>query len=230
MKVTRRVERQVLKRAGEAFGKDWLKPIASALAPAADVPTLEEHSIAPWILLRCVGGMEKSGTEWLERNGFEAWYPKGKIIKTVPLRHLPSKTRHKRANQQVVERERSAYPGYILTRWMFGEFDLNRVYELPGIIGVCCFGDQVATVPDYEVEIVRVQEARGEFDQFANTQAERIYFYHLAKDATAAENRYTGSARTLGRACESSALVTFRKTLDRVTRVISAPAATEAAR
>jgi hypothetical protein len=221
MRVTKRMAKRALKAAAQEFGPDWLKPLGPMLTPLADAAEVfEEHGIEPWTILRCVGRMEATACEWLERNGFECWYPKGRFIRTVPLRHLPSKTRHKRAQMEVVETMRAAYPGYVLVRRMFGDFDLNRLFALPGIIGICCFGERVAVVPDYDVELVRLDEARGRFDQFANAAAERAYFYKIAKSDE--DKRYSGDSRVVGRACESGLTVTFQKTLGRVTRIIAA--------
>lgn len=224
MRVTRMDERDAMKRAAAKFGDEWLRPIAPAVATIAGVEELEVHSMERWIIARCIPRMEATAIEGLERNGFECWYPKGRFIKTVPSRNLPSKTRHKRARKEVVISERAAYPGYMLVRQIFGSFDINRLFDIPGVGGACCFGDKFAMLADHEVEVLRLQEARGAFDQFATGEAQRIYRYNLAKDFKAeAGKQYVGETTTIGRTCESGALVTFRKTLDRITRVIGAP-------
>lgn len=185
---------------------------------------LEIHSMARWIIARVEPGAERKALEWLLRFGFEGYYPKGKFITTVPLRKLPSKTRHKRAAMKVIERERPAYPGYILVRRFVGDFDLNRLFDIPHMGGVCCFGPDIATLPDFEVEMLRLQEARGAFNQYASVAAERAHCYQIAADV-ATQRTWTGESRIVGRTCESGTMVTFSQRFGRITHVImSAPA------
>lgn len=182
---------------------------------------VEVHCFVRWTIFRCVPRMEKTVKELLLKAGFEAWYPKGTRYSMRPLRQLPSKTRHRR-RFEVVEREVAAIPGYVLARHMISRPVAFNLDDLPGLLGVCVFGDHIAYVSDLEVEKLRTQEERGEFDIYTSDQA-RVQHgqqqrYKVGQDR---EKQWTGQSRIHGRGCESGHLVTFAETLGRITKVIS---------
>lgn len=189
---------------------------------------LELHPIGPWLLVRTAPRMEKTARLWLLRVGIEAWYAKGRRVSLTPLRRLPSKTRHKRV-RQVIAKEFPAFPGYVLARPVFGLNYGRQICELPGVIGACCFGNTVAKVQDYEVEVLRRYENIGIFDIFATSEAEHTYAqqseraYKLAGGAKAV---WAGQGKRMYRTCESGEIVTFKQNLGRIDRVISLQEAT----
>src|SRR5262245_66502913 len=85
----------------------------------------------------------------------------------MPLRKIaPSKRRLAHLFVQEVRRPR--FVGYILVRPLpWCRHDLNRLFELHGCGGVVTLGGKVAKVEDFDVEIMRLAEARGVFDVHA---------------------------------------------------------------
>lgn len=151
------------------------------------------------------------------REGFEAYYPKARHITTPPLRTLTASKRRK-AHLFAREVERPAYGSYIFLRRFRADYSLARLYELPGVGGVCVLGECALVVADFEIELIRVAEAKGIFDCHTVSSNTR---YQLAADALT-QRTYWGTGRLLGagRLDESAAMVLFVEELGRVFSII----------
>jgi len=124
------------------------------------------HSIAPWFLARYQPALERTARENLCRVGFENWYPTIIDLRAVPLRKIPPKKRHL-AQRMVQEIRRPRFVGYILIRPLpWCRWDINRLFDLTGCGGIVSNGEHPAKIEDFDVELMRIAEARGVFDTF----------------------------------------------------------------
>lgn len=207
------------------------RDVTEALRPLAEPDVIELHPIGAWYVIRTEPRMEKTARLWLLRVGIEAWYPQGKRVKLKALRHLPSKTRHKRKREAICHHF-PAVPGYVLARDVVGIRYGREICELPGVLGLCCFGATLATIQDYEVEILRRKEAAGVFDVFGTYEAEDTYAKQQERYQVSgrANKQWEGRSKVMYRTCESGEIVTFRENLGRIDRVITLKDTTSAAR
>jgi hypothetical protein len=119
----------------------------------------------PWWLGYSLPNCQHLACQSLTRVGFEAWYPIKKIVARKPQSRLPSKTRHRR-KFEVVERTAVVFGTYLFARRRSGAFDPGTVRELHGIGGWCKLGDAIATIKDFEIELLKLAESRGRFNEF----------------------------------------------------------------
>lgn len=190
----------------------------AALMPQPE-PALELHALDRWNIGRTKWQWQNArvARTSLEREGFEPYSPEWCETLTPPLAKLPSKTRH-RARLMVRHVWRPLLPGLIFFRRQWGQFDPYRVYELDGMRGACCFGSHLATVADYEIELLRLRVANLEFDR------ERMGSSRLRYDRPAfGDPRELGktAARVLKEIDVDGRLVQFIDQLGRITRVIT---------
>src|SRR5262245_4168871 len=125
------------------------------------------HSIDPWFLARYQPALERAARENLCRVGFENWYPSIVDVRSVPLRKIPPKKRHL-APRMLQQIRRPRFVGYILIRPLpWCRWDVNRLFDLTGCGNVVSNGEHPAKIQDFDVELMRLAEARGKFDTFA---------------------------------------------------------------
>lgn len=202
-----------------------LAKISDAMTPEGE--RLEVHCFDPWLIMRVKTGQEAKAKESLMREGFEVYYPSWREIVsvTIPAEKISSKTRYRRRSERrEIERVRLLYPGYQFIRRLFGCFDIFRAYELTGVTGLCCFGETPATLPDYMIELMRLEAAQGENDEWRPSV--KIQDIRAAKRQRARQERgepipQRPRTREVGRLDESGRTVLFIEELGRITRIIT---------
>src|SRR5262245_49776648 len=122
------------------------------------------HSFEPWFVARYQPRLARVARENLARVGFETWYPTIIELRPMPLNRLTAnKRRHRFSFLREVRRPR--FVGYILIRTLPDcIWDVNRIDELSGCGSIVRFGETPAKIQDFDVEIMRVAEATGQFD------------------------------------------------------------------
>lgn len=132
---------------------------------------LAVHSLAPWFLARCQPGLERAARDNLCFVGYENWYPTIIDVRRAPLRKIPPKKRHL-ASRMVQEIRRPRFVGYILIRPLpWCRWDVNRLPDLRGCGKLVSIGDHPAKIEDFDVELMRLAEARGQFDIYATIRS-----------------------------------------------------------
>jgi hypothetical protein len=135
---------------------------------------LTRNSIGPGVELAChddwqlaysLPNCQHLACQSLVRVGFEAWYPIKKIVARKPQSRLPSKTRHAR-RFELIERTAPVFATYLFARRRGGAFDPGAIRELHGMGGWCRLGDAIATIKDFEIELLKLAESRGRFNEF----------------------------------------------------------------
>jgi hypothetical protein len=140
------------------------KSCIEAASPAAEMPDAV-YSLANWFLARYRPALERSALDNLARARFEAWFPTILDVRPAPLRLISPKRRHL-SHRFVQYVRRPRFLGYILIRPLDGcRQDLNRLFELTGLGGIVAIGGVLARFEDWEVELMRLAEERGEFDR-----------------------------------------------------------------
>ena len=128
---------------------------------------LAVHSIEPWFVARYQPARERAARENLCRVGFENWYPTIVDVRMMPLRKISPKKRHLAA-RMVQEIRRPRFVGYILIRPLpWCRWDINRLFDLTGCGSLVVSAGHPAKIEDFDVEIMRLCEARGVFDTVA---------------------------------------------------------------
>lgn len=101
---------------------------------------------SPWFALRTETGREPRVNEQLRMRGIEAYLPTYKEDR--PWRSVRRR-----------EAERALFPGYIFSRFEYE--DRFTALNVPGVIELLSFGPTPASVPDLEIENLRVVVATG---------------------------------------------------------------------
>lgn len=197
----------------------------------------EVHSTAPWLIAQSGPNAEKTAVQSLLREGFEAWYPTFRHFKPKPLRKIASNMRHKFKNKVDVT-HRPLFPSYVLFRRFAGDFDILKLYELKGCVGLCVFEGrqglpEAASISDLMVEELRlrvanhgliVQDWKGRFVWKSDDHLDRVSGYTLVKsgilDDPKARNPWPLKGRIAGRLDESTGLSLFIDRGDRIVRII----------
>jgi hypothetical protein len=216
-KIDELAKQQALARAKEEFGEKWSKPgnLALAFQSMAARPEGRVYSMDPWWLARYLPQLEKTAMNSLNREGFECWYPTYRWFKQTPLRYIPPKKRHM-ASQFITETRLPRFPGYLLIRRVFGDFDVNRLFDLEGCGSIVKSAGYVAYIEDYEVELMRLAEASGAFDAHELTSHKRFRVTALGK-----EERWSGQSRLLDRVDESGRTSLMVDAFGRVAHLIA---------
>lgn len=192
---------------------------------------LELHSFEPWLIIKSRPNQEAKAKETLMREGFEVYYgARIKFVKvTIPAKKISSKNRHRRRSEyHTIERASPIYPGYLFIRRLWGALDLYRAFDLPGVLGLCCFDERPATIEDYKIELLRLWEARGKFDeQSLSTTPHDVRAAERQRGAPAKDK---SKRRTLKRIDESDCSVLFVEELGRITRIITSHGAAPSGR
>ena len=186
----------------------------------AVIDRAELHCFDPWWIARCKPKSHHCAKEALTREGFEVWFPQGRLLSKMPDRYVGPK---RRKQKQLVLREevRTPYGDYLFLRRLFGSFSLMRLFDLNGLYGICLTGETPATLNDYEIEMLRLAEYDGKFDRCDQSIT--------AKQLRLAEIRKTKAAsdRGITDAITHTILDTTRQTLlfvevfGRITRVVA---------
>src|SRR5262245_52961137 len=136
------------------------------------------HSFDPWLIARYRPNQERVACASLGRAGFEAYAPSYVHIRPLPLRKVPPRKRHVR-HLYVEETRCPRFVGYIFIRTLaWCRQDPNRLAELPGCGALVSVGGVVAKVEDFDIELMRLAEARGTFDTVIGVGRRR---YRIAK-------------------------------------------------
>lgn len=185
--------------------------------------SLRLHSFDRWYIARAKPNAEKTAKEGLERRGFEAYYASWRQVVEVrvPLNRISSKTRHRRRTEtRRIDQVRPIYPGYIFVRKLWNGFDIQSCYEWPGMLGLCMFSDGPALIDDYWIEVMRRDEAAGQFDKYrwsVNSKDVR----RGAQARPKPEETGKIEARELKRIDEPSRTIQFIEEFGRITRIIT---------
>lgn len=188
-------------------------------------PVLRLHSFERWHILRAKPNSEATAKASLMREGFEVYY--GEMQKVlavqVPAQKISSKTRYRRRSEvREIVRIHPIYPGYLFVRRMFGGFDLRQSFELPGVIGLCCFGETPAMVEDYTIEMLRLNEAKGRFDN-RSMSAERHHIRIALRERANPPAPINLTPRTINHVDKSGNTFVYIEELGRITRIITSP-------
>jgi hypothetical protein len=188
----------------------------AAPRPAGD----ELHNLDPWFIAKCQPRSHRAARASLQRAGFEAWYPVGRVLKAMPRRMLsPSK----RKKKQVVLREdvRTPYGDYIFLRRLFGSFSLMRLFDLNGMAGLCLFGETPATIPDYRIEMLRLSEFDGCYDRCeAKISGRQLQLAEIVS-TEAAKERWKDQRATIKVLDGTKRTIHFIEEFGRITRVVA---------
>lgn len=173
-------------------------------APERDIDGLDEdRSVTcfdPWIIGRSDPRREYVAQQHLLREGFECWFPAGRLVKRMPQRLLPSKTRHKKRHV-LIEDLRSPYPGYVFLRRLAEKsygVQLTRLFEVEGVAGICMFGDQLATAEHWEIQLMQAKEDLGAFDRWEVAISARDFALAEIRRTEAAKRRWDNPPKAIG--------------------------------
>jgi transcription antitermination factor NusG len=197
-------------------------PISDSQQPEGP---LKLHSLARWQILRAVPNQEARAKESLLRVGFESYYGERRRVLSVPvpMSMISSKTRYRRRTEVMeISRVLPIFPGYIFVRRMYGGFDIFQAYELTGIIGLCCVGENAAEVQDFIIESLRLDEARGKFDD-RSVSDDRRHIRQAVRNYSKPMEVKKNSQRIVGTLDESSGSTLFVESLGRITRIWTGP-------
>jgi len=195
------------------------------LPKVSSVPIAREegelHCFDPWFVARVVSGSHRRAKTSLSREGFEVFYPAGRVLRPLPKRYIPPKKRRSR-QLYLQEDVRLPYSDYIFLRYMFGEYPLSRLFDLDGVAGICMSGETFSTVQDYEVETLRLMEFDGVFDrcEVPAVSAKQLMLAHIRKTEAAIE-RWNDRTVTVAILDESRRTIHFVEEFGRITRVIT---------
>lgn len=202
-----------------------LTPATKSRAIVEEVPVLRLHSFERWHIVRAKPNAEATAKAALMREGFEVYYGERQKVITVPVpaQKISSKTRYRRRSEvREIVRTLPVYPGYLFVRRMFGGFDLGQAFNLPGIIGLCCFGEIPATVEDYTIETLRLNEARGRFDTRSVSTEQRHIRIALRERANLSP-QIEIEPRTINHVDKAGNIFLYIEELGRITRIITSP-------
>lgn len=224
----------ITQHALDLANREWgevAKPqsLSGAFSEFTEQPeSLRLDSMNPWFIVTTEPRAQEAATKSLQREGFEVYQPVAHetIRVQVPLRKLPSKTRHRRqrAGIQEVTKEAPVFGSYMFIRRISGCYDLSRLYELHGVGGICLFGEMFALVPDYVVELIRLKEARGGFDSYNQAVQTLRRPLKVETNDPGLMKEWTGGGRHIKDLDDSDrALLFVRDAFGRVTRIITSP-------
>ncbi|CAM5402435.1 Transcription antitermination protein RfaH [Afipia felis] len=115
---------------------------------------------APWHLAMTRGGREIAVKEFLNRHGFEVYFPLTRVMRPVSRKQMSHK---QRAAGAVVRRAvlRPVFPSYV-----FVQFDPDRdrwhgFFDAAGVHGLVCAGDLPVPIDGELIEHMRSQEVDG---------------------------------------------------------------------
>lgn len=205
---------------GKPEGKrDDMGNLQTALRGLIDNPTTHEvHSMAPWWIARAKPNAHKQAKESLNREGFEVWYPKAKIIKHPALNTLPSKTRH-RLRHATIESERPVFGPYLFIRRFRDNYDVYRLYELTGVSGICTCGEDLVMVSNADIEYLRLRESDGAFNEHHTVSKFRLNAPGMVDPM--AQKPHHPAPRVLSSLDTGTERILFVESLGRVTRLIA---------
>lgn len=210
-----------LKRRIEAEHPEWKqpknmpRPIASVVGSMLQVLPTEDYAKDPWWIMRVQPNAYASAANSLKREGFESYGPTYKVLGPMPLRMIPPKKRHQSGLYKREVRKRR-FEGYLFIRRMFGRFDVNRLFDLDGCGSIVKDGERNAIVFDYEVELMRLAEVDGTFDE-VQVETYRGYKVNRLDD----DRQWTGQTKVIGRLDDSNRTVLFVERMGRIARLIS---------
>jgi hypothetical protein len=178
----------------------------------------ELHSLAPWFLARYQPSLERTARENLTVAGYENWYPSFVDFRPMPLRKIPPKKRHL-AQWFVQEVRRPRFVGYILIRPLpWCPCDVNRLFDLTGCGSIVAIGGVPAKIQDFDVELMRLAEARGKFDTYSGAAFGRYRISHIDRNL----NPWVAQGKKLLNLDEARNLRLLIDALGRIATVISA--------
>ena len=180
----------------------------------------ELHCFDAWWIARCRPKSHHSAKDALMREGFEVWYPQGRLLSRMPDRYVGPK---KRKQRQLVLREdvRVPYGDYLFLRRLFGSFSLLRLFDLNGLYGICLTGEAPATIQDYEIEMLRLAEYDNKFDRCDQSiTAKQLRLAEIRKTRSAADRGITEpiTHRILDTTRQT---ILFVEAFGRITRVVA---------
>jgi hypothetical protein len=186
-------------------------------------PVVELACLADWWVGYSLPNAQHLAKRSLEREGFEVYYPIRKVVTRKPASSLPSKTRHRR-RFEMIERIEPVFGCYLMLRRLWGSFDLGELRTLGGVGGVCRVGNTPARIRDYEVELLRLAEHRGQFNIF-HISVPGAYRVAIEPDPRLAEEPraagYVGTTRWPRRSLDDAArALVFLQDLDRIVRIV----------
>jgi hypothetical protein len=186
--------------------------------------------LADWLIVRVVSGSERRAKAALERAGHEVFYPVGRSIKRVPLRYVTIKKR--RAKHRILQVDvRNPYPGYVFCRPLGGETWSKRQLkgwaagafgDLEGVIGVCMFGDDLALISDWRVELLRIAQDCGDYDRFDPVITLHEFSLAELRYTKAAEKHWSAKPRLVARLDSNRSTIHYVEEFGRITRVVAA--------
>jgi hypothetical protein len=180
----------------------------------------EVHCFDPWFIAKAEQLARRRAEASLKREGFEVWYPAGRLLTSMPQRMLTANQRHAR-QKYLRESMRLPYGDYVFLRRLFGSYDLSRLYDLSGVIGLCMIGEQPAMLQDFEVEMLRLAEFDGVFDRCEALVSEKQLQLAKITRTKAADERWNKQPVTHSVLDESKRRLYFVEAFGRITRVVT---------
>jgi len=183
--------------------------------------TEAEHCFEPWFIARVVSSSHRRAHRSLSREGFEVYYPAGRVLRPLPKRFIAP---NKRKNHQVYLQQdvRTPYGDYVFLRYLFGHWPLDSLFRLDGVAGICMVGDQPAMVHDYEVELLRLAEFDGTYDrcEVPAISAKQLKLAHI-RPTEAAQERWKDRTVAASILDESRRTIHFVEEFGRITCVVT---------
>jgi hypothetical protein len=188
----------------------------AALALPGPVTTMVEiHSLDPWWIARYQPQRKNTAISSLTREGFECWYPTYRSFQQMPLRKIPPKKRHM-ARQFMVEKRSERMPGYLFIRRATGRYDVNRLFDLQGCGSVVTNSGVPARVADHDIEIMRLAESDGTFDELQDHSR-----YRIAPLDPKALKCWSGNSQLDGRLDETGKMVLKVEAFGRIAKLLA---------
>jgi len=215
-----------MKPLSEAFSPEVMAELSRPVGrrhqhlPGAVAGMPAVHCFDPWWIGRVKSRAHRVARDALKREGFEVWYPQGRLLTLMPHRFIGPK---KRNRKQIVLREgvREPYGDYIFLRRLFGSFSVLRLFEVSGCYGICLIGEQPATIEDFEVEMLRLAEFDGKFDRCeAHITAKQLRLADI-RQTDAAKERAASEPITHAILDTTQQTLLFVEAFGRITRVVA---------
>lgn len=198
-------------------------PVGLAYSNLAEIPRAtagEVHNYGPWIIGTYQDGRHRRAEKSLIRDGWEVFFPAGRKIDYLPQNQIPPKKRYRKGYFLRLDL-RLPYPGYMFIRRIAPGASLAELWKLDGVQGVCMFGDELATMPDFRIEMMRLHQDAGDYDTCDSRITAKVFRLAEIKLTEAALDRWAEPPRSLGKLDTNQGSIHFIEEFGRITRVIT---------
>lgn len=114
-----------------------------------------------WHLVQCSpGDSDKHACDWLDRRGYEVYYPRVRTMRRVGRKRLSQRQRRARI---IVMKEvlTPLLPRYVFTRFDIADGRWREIFDIAGVTGVVCEHHMPVPVSDALIARMRGTEVNG---------------------------------------------------------------------